>query len=72
MFVNEYRSLLADRLLQSLVYDTCREVSISIVCECVCKKTSYSALQTLPPINLDLMMMSCHRASGTLSSWECD
>ena len=27
MFVNEYRNLLADRLLQSLNYDTSREVS---------------------------------------------
>ena len=27
MFVNEFRNLLADRLLQSLNYDTSREVS---------------------------------------------
>ena len=30
VFVSEYRNLLADRLLQSLAYDTSREVSVHV------------------------------------------
>ena len=35
MFVIEYRNLLADRLLQSLNYDTTKEVCVCM-CVCVC------------------------------------
>ena len=31
VFVSEYRNLLADRLLQSLAYDTSREVSLQLL-----------------------------------------
>ena len=31
VFVSEYRNLLADRLLQSLAYDTSREVSLVLM-----------------------------------------
>ena len=31
VFVSEYRNLLADRLLQSLAYDTSREVSLHLL-----------------------------------------
>ena len=40
MFVSEYRTLLADRLLQSLNYDTSREV-VGVMSMSICHVTGH-------------------------------
>lgn len=44
MFVSEYRNLLADRLLQSLAYDTSREVSLKEIFLLVYRATTTAAV----------------------------
>ena len=51
VFVSEYRNLLADRLLQSLAYDTSREVSLQLL--------SYSQL------NKERVFTCVYRATAT-------